>query len=181
MTANCQPRSQGIAWYTTSMPTFEIFEDIQHIPERDPPVQRRLSLINLEPLLHPPPFPFAQELGLLREVRDDEEEQEGNDAGQEALDDEDPAPGEVAAQAVHVGQGGGEQAAEGAGQRGRGEEEGEALLGLRALVPHADQVEAAGEHAGFGEAEEEARRPEALDGADEALADGDEAAGEGGA
>ncbi len=49
---------------------------------------------------------------------------------------------------------------ESAGERGRRKEQGVAGLGLGALVPHADEVEAAREHAAL-KAEEEARGQDA--------------------
>lgn len=57
--------------------------------------------------------------------------------------------------------GGSQQAPESAGQRGGAEEEGESLLGLGALVPHGQEVEAAREHAALEQAQEEARGEDA--------------------
>jgi len=48
-------------------------------------------------------------------------------------------------------------------------------LRFGAFVPHADQIEGAGEHGAFRETEEEARGEEAAPIVDETLADGDEA------
>jgi len=59
-------------------------------------------------------------------------------------------------QVVHLADGRGQQAAEGAGERGGREEEGEALLGLVAAVPAREQEEAAREHDRLEHAEEEA-------------------------
>jgi len=97
----------------------------------------------------------------------------------------------VATHAVHLADGAGEQAAEGAGQGGGAEEEAEALLGLAPLVPHAHEVEAWAvsiykkknwlreqhtprKHAGLEHAQEEAGGHEPAPVLDQALADHDE-------
>jgi hypothetical protein len=125
---------------------------------------------------HPRPLLLGQPAGVLGEVGQQEEGDEGDDDGDEALEDEEPAPVGQAGDAVHVGNGAGEQAAERAGDEHRAPEEGEAFLGLVAFVPEADQVEACGasagaprlrpvaathtarEDAGFGQAQQEAGR-----------------------
>lgn len=59
-------------------------------------------------------------------------------------EDEDPSPTSPSTMMVEEADGRGQETSECTGQRGRGEEEGEAFLCLSALVPHADQVEAVG-------------------------------------
>lgn len=56
---------------------------------------------------------------------------------------------------IHLLNRAGEQGAESAREGHAIEEDGEATEGFFALVPHAEEVEAAGEDAGFGDAEEE--------------------------
>ena len=129
--------SHDLASHNDKSLTLVVLEDVAHILERDRPVQRCFPLVDLEALLDKLLLPCAKELRVFGEVRDDEEERDGHDAGEQALDDEDPAPRLVAAQAGHVAQSGGEQAAEGASEGGGGEEKAETLLGLVTLVPHA--------------------------------------------
>ncbi|KAI2283161.1 hypothetical protein LOZ03_006797 [Ophidiomyces ophidiicola] len=82
----------------------------------------------------------------------DEREADGDDA----LDGEDHAPLAQAAEVGELEDAGGQQAAEGAGQRGHGDVEREAEGQLAAAVPARHVVGDAGEHAGLEDAEQEA-------------------------
>jgi hypothetical protein len=77
----------------------------------------------------------GQELGGVREVLDDPERQDAGDDGGEPFEDEDPRPGGLAANSVHIGDAEGEQATEGTRDRGGGEEDRGANTKLGALVP----------------------------------------------
>lgn len=88
------------------------------------------------------PLLFVEPLDILRKVGDDEEPDNCDDAGRDALDDEDPSPAAVATRPVHLPDGTGKQATEGARQGGGAEEEAEALLRLAPRVPHAHEIEA---------------------------------------
>ena len=90
-------------------------------------------------------------------------------------EDEDPAPAAVPAHTVHLAYRAREQAAEATGERRGGEEERVALLGLRPLVPHRDEVEARGEDAALDDTQEEAGRDDPAEVLGEALEEGDEA------
>lgn len=84
------------------------------------------------------PFFFCQPLGLFRKVGNEEECGQGDDAGQEAFEDEYPAPGVVASSAVHLADCTSEKASKRGGELRRAEEEGISTLRFGAFVPHAD-------------------------------------------
>ncbi|GJD04251.1 hypothetical protein ColKHC_13076 [Colletotrichum higginsianum] len=98
----------------------------------------------------------GEEAGVLGPVEDHPPAEDADEDGGQALDDEDPSPAGLAADAVHGGDGGGEQAAEGAGEGGGGEEDGGTDADLGALVPAREVIVDAGEEAGLGDAEEPA-------------------------
>lgn len=81
--------------------------------------------------------------------------------GRETHEDEDPSPAPEPADTAHVRDPEGQDATEGAGKTGSGEEEGDAVGGLGALVPHGEVEDDAGEEAALGDAEEEAGGEEA--------------------
>jgi len=81
---------------------------------------------------------IIEELGRLRPVGNPPLGQHSDNDGDQALDDEDPAPRAIAADAREVGDGVGQQARKGAGENRGAEEEGHAPLQLEALVVHAD-------------------------------------------
>lgn len=121
------------------------------------------------------PLPRRQPPGLVRKVADAEKGGNGHRHGQDALEDKDPAPVAQPPDAVHARNGRGQQAAKGRGDDDGAKVDGEALLGLLAPVPEADEVEAAGEDAGLEDAQQEARGEQAAVVADEALAQHDDA------
>lgn len=96
----------------------------------------------------------GEKLGLGGEVVDEPKGHDGDDDGDGALDDEDPRPAGAVGEAVHVLDGGGEQAAKGAGDGGSGEEDGGAHAKLAALVPAGQVVVDAGEETSLGHAQE---------------------------
>lgn len=98
----------------------------------------------------------GQPLCRLRVIREEEPHEEGGGARRRALDDEQPAPGGQAVGAVHVPDAVGDGAAEGAGERGGGEDQRDAHGPLRVAVPEGEVVDQAWEEAGFHGAEEEA-------------------------
>lgn len=78
---------------------------------------------------------FGQELGFGGEVLHHPVTDYADDDGGKAFEDEDPGPTFQATDALHLGDGGGEQTTERSGERGSREEDGSALAELRALVP----------------------------------------------
>lgn len=84
---------------------------------------------------------LIQPLNILGEISNEEEQDDRDHTGQNALDNEHPAPATVAAHAIHLCDSTGKQTTEGAGQGGGAKEETETLLSLRARVPHAQQIE----------------------------------------
>ena len=85
-----------------------------------------IALIGQQLLLQAPPLLRREPRRILRKIRKAEEQDGREGAREDALEDEDPAPGGIAAHAFHL--------ADGAG------EDGEPLLDLGPGVPHADQV-----------------------------------------
>lgn len=108
-----------------------------------------------------------QERGLVGEVEDHPKRRDADQDGREPFEDEDPSPPALAADPAHVPDRGREQATEGARDGGGGEEDGGADAELVPLVPAGEVVVDAGEQAGLGEPEEEARGHEALEVVDE--------------
>lgn len=84
---------------------------------------------------------LIQPLNILGEISNEEEQDDRDHTGQNALDNEHPPPATVAAHAIHLCDSTGKQTTEGAGQRCGAKEETETLLSLRARVPHAQQIE----------------------------------------
>lgn len=125
-------------------------------------------LVLLEPADDAASVVEGEEFGLVGEVLHHPEGDDADEDGDDALEDEDPRPAWLAAYAVHLGDGGGEEAAKGTGDRGGGEEDGGAHAELRALVPAGEVVVYAGEKAGFGQAEEPSGGGEAGEVVDEA-------------
>jgi hypothetical protein len=107
---------------------------------------------------------LREERRRLGEVVEGKEGQDSHDDRRDALEDEDPAPPLQPAGAIHLGDGKRQQAAEGAGHGGGGEEEGLAQLDLVPAVPHRQVVGHPGKEAGLGDSEEEARGEEAREG-----------------
>jgi hypothetical protein len=136
----------------------EVFEDAADVTAADLALGSGLALVDLETGADVGTLVLGEPLGVFREVREAEEECDTDERGEGALQDEDPAPGSVAAHHVHLADGGGQETAECAGKGGAAEEEGIALLSFGALVPHTDQVKAAREHAALEQAEEETGR-----------------------
>ena len=99
-------------------------------------------MVCLQPCFHIRSLVFRQPRGVLGKAGDQKEEDDGHDAGDDALEDENPTPRQVAAHTVHFTNGRGEKAAKGAGQGGAAEEKGVALLRLGTLIPHANEIEA---------------------------------------
>lgn len=82
----------------------------------------------------------GQEAGALGPVEDHPPAEDAYEDGGKTLDDEDPGPAGFAADAVHLGDGCGEETAKGAGQSGGGEEDGGADTDFGSLVPAGEVV-----------------------------------------
>lgn len=156
----------------------EVLENSSDISRSDSPLSSTLPLIRLKPLLNIRSLFLGQPLCLFRKIGYEEEEGEANDAGQGALQDEDPPPAQVAPHAAHFPDRARQQPSECSGQRRAAEEETVPPLRFGSLVPHADQIEAAGEHPCLGETEEEPGCQQTRIGLDETLTDGHEAEAE---
>lgn len=96
----------------------------------------------------PIPLFGRQPFDLFGEVGDEEESGDADEDGQDAFENEEPSPVTQAANAAHVGDGAGEQAAESASDEDGAPEDGEAPLGFLPLVPETDDVEAWGRRDG---------------------------------
>ncbi len=77
----------------------------------------------------------AQELRIIREVMDVFEGHDADDDGEETLEDEDPSPTWLVADAIHVGDGSCKQSAERTGDCGGGEEDSHTDTELGAPIP----------------------------------------------
>ncbi|GKT76356.1 hypothetical protein ColTof4_08779 [Colletotrichum tofieldiae] len=77
----------------------------------------------------------GEETGVLGPVENHPPAEDADENRGQALDDEDPSPAGLTTNTVHLGDGGGKETAEGAGQGGGREEDGGADADLRALVP----------------------------------------------
>lgn len=155
-----------------------VFEHLDDVPDADGAFSRsggRAALILAQPVLNVNALVFGEPFCVFGEIGDDEEEDDGDHGGQDALENEDPTPPLVAAHVVHFPYSGGEEPAECAGEGGAAEEERVPFLGFAAFVPHPDEVEGAGEHAGLSETEQKAGGEEAGVVLHEALADSDDA------
>ena len=120
-------------------------------------------LVGFQAAEHAPSVFGGEEVRFVGEVVDHPEGGEPDEDGGEAFENEDPGPAFFAADAFHEADGGGEEAAEGAGDGSRGEEDGGADAEFGALVPAGEVVVYAWEEARFGHAEEEAGGHEALE------------------
>lgn len=120
---------------------FVVAQNAAYIAEGDAPLQARVSLIEPQFRGDVLPLVFAQPGGLFGKARQQEVKGEADEDGEGPFENEDPAPTAVAALAAHLANGGGEEAAECAGEGGAVEEEGVTALGFVATVPHADEVE----------------------------------------
>lgn len=129
-----------------------VFEDFDDVPNTDGAFGSGATLVLAQSSLDVGALFIVEPFCVLREIRDEEEEEDGDNAGEETFEYEDPAPSLVAANALHLAYGRGKEATEGTGKRSRAEEEGISLLGFTTLVPHADKVEGARKHAGLGKA-----------------------------
>lgn len=99
---------------------------------------------------------LGEPLRIFWERWQEEEECECDEAGEEALKDEDPSPSSETVDVVHLSDSRSQETAKCTGEGGGGEEEGISLLCFLALIPHTDEVEASREHASLGDTEEEA-------------------------
>ena len=117
---------------------------------------------------------LLEEAGLFREGGEREPEDNGSQSGDDTLEDEDPSPAAVATHVVHLANAVRQQTAESSGKRGGREEERVALLGLISPVPHAEEVEATGEHAALEETKQEASSEQTGIVLHQTLADGDD-------
>lgn len=104
----------------------------------------------------------------MRKRRNKEKRQHRRRARHGPLDEEDPAPARVAADAVEGAEPRAEEAGDGASDVVGDHEPGHAGEDLVAAVPGADEEEAAGEHAGLEDADEDAGGDEAAEGGAEA-------------
>lgn len=121
---------------------FTVLENVKHILDGQRLLVRRFAHVSRKLLPHIRAFLLSQPFRLLGEIRDGKEPGKGHDAGQDALDEEDPPPAVISTEALHLPQSAGQQAAKGTGQSGGAEEECEAALGFIAPVPHTHEVEA---------------------------------------
>lgn len=83
---------------------------------------------------------LGQELGRLGEVVHQEKGRDGDQDGDDALEDEDPSPPLQPCCPVHLADGKGQETAECAGDGGCAEEERLAELNLVSAVPHGEVV-----------------------------------------
>lgn len=98
-----------------------------------------LTLV-FQPIHDECPLLLGQEFRCLRKVMQQPEARERNEDRDNALQNEDPPPTLEVAHAVHLADTEREEAREGAGDRGSGEEHGLAELDLVATVPHSQVV-----------------------------------------
>ena len=88
-----------------------------------------------------------QPAGRLGVVGEEEPDEDGGQDGGDALEDEEPPPGREAVDLVHVADTEGDGTAKGTGQRGRGEDGGDAHGALVGAVPEGQVVDEAGDEA----------------------------------
>ena len=131
------------------------------------------ALVNLEAGFDVFAFVGGEPFGVFREGGKDEEEADGDYAGENAFEDEDPAPAVVATDSLHFADDGGEEAAKGAGESGGAEEEGVATLRFGAFIPHSNEIKTSWKHSCFEDPKEETGSEEAVVVGYEALGDGD--------
>ena len=119
-----------------------VLEHGEHIAQAQRLVGRSIARISGEFGAHELTLLFRQPLRVFGKVAHDKEGDDSHHAGHQSFDDEHPAPAAVSADTLHLAESVGKDAAEGAGKRGRAEEEAEALLCFAAFVPHSHKVEA---------------------------------------
>jgi len=98
-------------------------------------VARAALIVRGEAAEHARAVGVGEELSIVGEVVDEPEGGDGDDDDQGAFEDEDPPPAGEAAEAVHLLDGRGEETAEGLGEGGGGEENGDADGDFVAAVP----------------------------------------------
>lgn len=118
---------------------------------------------------------LGEPLGGLGPVGQGDERDEGEDAGDDALDGEDHPPPVKAAEVGELQDAGGQETAERAGERGHDDVEGQSEGQLAPPVPPGQVVRDARQHAGLEDAEQEADAGSAVDVGDESGADGADA------
>lgn len=161
--------------HETANEDLKVPEHVDDIAQGDLAFRRIAPLVRAQACSDVGSLRLAEPLGVLGKIGYDEEENEGDDAGQGAFEDEDPPPALIAAHAAHLADGAGQETSESAGQRGRAEEKGEAALSFGPLVPHANEIEASREHARLGDTQEEPRGQETAVILHQALTDGHDA------
>lgn len=129
--------STGETSQRTSHPSLPIRKALPNILHLQLLARRAKLVVRLQPPDHHRALGGGQKLRGVREVLDDPEGDDPGEHGREALEDEDPRPAGFATDAVHLGDGGCEEAAEGAGDGRGGEEDGGADAELAAFVPAA--------------------------------------------
>lgn len=137
-------------------PDLVVLHDVQGVLEGEFLLRAAVARVRLQTGSDVGAFVFGEPFCLLGEGGEGEEEDDAHDTSQGAFEDEDPAPTEVTAHAAHLADGRGKQTTESAGQGSGGKEESESLLSLGTLIPHSQEVEAAGEHAALEDTQEEA-------------------------
>lgn len=132
-------------------------------------------MVNLQTSLDVVFLLLAEPCGLLGERGEEEEEGEGYNSRKGTLDDEDPPPSRVASVTIHLPDCGCQETAKAARESGAAKEEGVPALSFGALVPHANQIKAAREHARLEHAQEESSCEETGIVLDQTLTDHDHA------
>lgn len=151
-----------------------IFEDVADILEGCAALHGGTPLIGAEAGRDKRLFAVGEPLDLFGEVGKPKVEEEADNDGQQAFEDEDPAPSSVAADATHLSDRCSEETAEGSCESGAVEEERVSPLRLVAPVPHADEVEGARKHARLEDSQKEPGGAESSVVCYEALEHGDE-------
>lgn len=137
-------------------PNLVVLHDVQSILEGELLLRAAVARVRLQTSLDIGTFVLGKPLCLLGEGREGEEEDDAHETGQSTFEDENPTPTQVTAHAAHLADGRGEQTTEGAGQRSGGEEQSKPLLSLGTLIPHGQEIKAAGKHAALENTQEEA-------------------------
>ncbi|KAI3475879.1 hypothetical protein L1887_62639 [Cichorium endivia] len=142
-------------------PDLPVEHDLVDIVPTEAFAGRRELLIALQTVDDRPALRLGQEGGRFREVDAEPEAEDAGDDSGKANDNQDPTPPAEIANASHLVDGEGEEAAEGARCSGGAEEDTGSETELVALVPTADEIVATREKASFGDAQEETREEDA--------------------
>ena len=81
---------------------FVVFEDVFDITKRYGSLKSAASLVDLKACFDVSAFLFGKPFCVFGKICEKEEEKDGDDAGQDAFEDEDPAPAPVTTQTIHL-------------------------------------------------------------------------------